>query len=80
MDWVIEEAYGREPADRLHGCQACNVTWFGAENRCWVCDGTIEGPVEAVPPNGSETWSAARCADSAEAEETSAFLRRVVPA
>jgi hypothetical protein len=30
-----------------------------------------------VPPNGSQTWSAAHCADAAEDEETAAVLRRV---
>jgi hypothetical protein len=76
----IEDAYGREPEDRLHGCRSCSVTWFGAESRCWVCGGADEGPVEVVPPNGSESWSAARCVDAADAEETAAFLRRVTTA
>ena len=47
----IEKAYGLESVDRLHGCPSCSVTWFGPENRCWVCDATTEGPVEVVPPN-----------------------------
>jgi uncharacterized OB-fold protein len=73
----IEEAYGREPDGRLHGCPVCGVTWFGPEQRCWVCGGTAEGPVVVVPPNGSQTWSAAQCADGAEDEETATVLRRV---
>jgi ribosome-binding protein aMBF1 (putative translation factor) len=56
------------------------VTWFGTEDRCWVCGRRGDGPVTAVPPNGSETWSAARCADTADAEETAAFVRRVITA
>jgi hypothetical protein len=77
VGWGIEEAYGSQPAGRLHGCPACSVTWFGAEDRCWVCGGTLDGPVLGVPPNGSETWSAARCTEAADDEETVAFLRRV---
>lgn len=77
MESGIEDAYGREPDDRLHGCPCCNVTWFGADDRCWVCGGPDDGPVVAVPPNGSETWSAARCAEGADDEETAAFVRRV---
>ena len=80
MDSVIEEAYGQEPEDRLRGCAGCSVTWFGTEDSCWVCGRRGEGPVAAVPPNGSETWCAARCADAVDAEETSAFLRRVITA
>jgi len=53
------------------------VSWFGATEECWVCGGTADGPVEVVPPNGSETWCAARCAQAAEDEETAAVLRRV---
>jgi hypothetical protein len=34
--------------------------------------------VVGVPPNGSEHWSAARCVDAADEEETAAFLRRVI--
>jgi hypothetical protein len=74
----IEEAYGQEPDGRLHGCPSCNVTWFGLEDRCWVCGGTDEGPVVVVPPNGSETWSPARCAERADDEETAALIRRVI--
>jgi hypothetical protein len=77
VEWGIEAAYGQELDCRLRGCPACNVTWFGAEGRCWVCGGTAEGPVVVVPPNGSQTWSAAHCADAAEDEETAAVLRRV---
>ena len=78
MESRIEEAYGQEPEGRLQGCPACSVTWFGTDQRCWVCGGPAEGPVVAVPPNGSETWSAARCVDGADEEETAAFLRRVL--
>jgi hypothetical protein len=74
----IEAAYGEEPDGRLHGCPACSVTWFGVDDRCWVCGAAAAGPVVVVPPTGSETWSAARCADHADAEETAAFLRRVL--
>ncbi len=77
MESGIEEAYGQEPDGRLHGCPACSVTWFGGDDRCWVCGGTAGGPVDVVPPNGSQTWSAACCADAADEEETAAFLRRV---
>jgi hypothetical protein len=73
----IDVAYGREPDERLHGCRVCSVTWFGLDERCWVCGGPADGPVVAVPPNGSETWSSARCADRADDEETAAILRRV---
>jgi hypothetical protein len=75
----IEQAYGEEPDGRLHGCPACNVTWFGLDDRCWVCGGADDGPVVVVPPNGSETWSPIRCAERADDEETAAFLRRVLP-
>lgn len=74
----IEEAYGQEPDGRLHGCPACSVTWFGVDDRCWVCANPVEGPVVVVPPNGSETWCAARCVDGADDEETAALLRRVL--
>lgn len=80
MESGIEEAYGQEPEERLHGCPACSVTWFGTDQRCWVCGGAAEGPVVGVPPNGSETWSAARCADATDEEETAALLRRVFSA
>jgi len=76
----IDEAYGDEPDGRLHGCPACSVTWFGLDDRCWVCGRAVEGPVMAVPPNGSHTWSAARCTDTADDEETAAFLRRMLEA
>ena len=76
----IEEAYGEESDGRLHGCTACSVTWFGVDDRCWVCGQAVDGPVVAVPPNGSQTWSAARCAETADDEETAAFLRRVLTA
>lgn len=74
----IEEAYGQEPEGSLHGCQVCNVTWFGTDHRCWMCGSPSDGPVAGVPPNGSENWCAARCADAADQEETAAFLRRVL--
>ena len=74
----IEEAYGREPVNRLHGCPACSVTWFGSDDRCWVCGGRDDGPVAIVSPNGSETWSPARCADADDDEETAAVVRRMV--
>lgn len=77
MTSVIEESYGQEPDGRLHGCPVCSVTWFGVEDRCWVCGGTVEGPVVVVPPNGSHTWSAAYCADSADEDETAVLVRRV---
>ena len=73
----LELAYGEEPDGRLHGCRLCNVSWFGVEDRCWICGASADGPVEVVPPNGSEMWSAARCADAADDEETAAILRRV---
>jgi len=76
----IEEAYGRDPDGRLHGCPACSVTWFGPEDRCWVCGGTDDGPVVMVPANGSQSWSAAHCALAADDEETAALVRRVVTA
>ena len=78
MESGIEEAYGQEPDGRLYGCPACNVTWFGTDQRCWVCDRPADGPVWGVPPNGSESWCAARCVEAADAEETAAFLRRVL--
>jgi hypothetical protein len=74
----IEEAYGDEPDGRLHGCPACNVTWFGVDDRCWVCGQVVDGPVVTVPPNGAQRWSAARCAESADDEETAAFIRRML--
>ena len=77
MEWGIDEAYACEPPGRLHGCAACSVTWFGTDNRCWACGGTNEGPAVAVPPNGSESWSPARCLEAADDEETAAVLRRV---
>ena len=83
MDGVesrMEEAYGREPGGSLHGCPDCNVTWFGPDNRCWVCGATADGPVTAVPPNGSQTWSAARCVESDDDDETAAFVRRMAAA
>jgi hypothetical protein len=76
----IEEAYGRESDDRLHGCPACCVTWFGTAGECWVCGGTADGPVEVMSPNGSETWSASRCLEAADDEETAAFVRRMISA
>lgn len=76
----IDEAYGDEPDGCLRGCPACSVTWFGVDDRCWVCGRAVEGPVAAVPPNGSHSWSAARCIDTAEDEETAAFLRRMLEA
>ena len=76
----IDEAYGQEPDGRLHGCPVCSVTWFGADEGCWVCGGPADGPVVVVPPNGSETWSPARCAEAADDEETAAILRRVIAA
>jgi len=78
MESGIERAYGQEPDGQLHGCRDCNVTWFGLEHRCWVCGGETDGPAAMVPPNGSETWSATRCVDSADDEETAAILRRVI--
>ena len=77
MESSIELAYGHEPDGQLHGCQTCNVTWFGHDDRCWVCDSPADGPVGVMPPNGSETWLSARCADLADDEETAAILRRV---
>ena len=77
MESGIEIAYGQEPDAQLFGCRACSVTWFGLDERCWVCGGLADGPVVTVPPNGSETWSAARCGDRADDEETAAILRRV---
>lgn len=74
----IEDAYGAEPDGQLYGCIVCSVTWFGADDRCWMCGGSADGPAVAVPPNGSESWSAARCADRADEEETAAVLRRVI--
>jgi hypothetical protein len=76
----IEEAYADEPDGRLHGCPACSVTWFGVDDRCWVCGVAVDGPVATVPPNGSQSWSAARCAETADDDETAAFLRRVLTA
>ena len=78
MESGIEIAYGQEPEGQLLGCSACSVTWFGTDGRCWVCGGPADGPVSGVPPNGSENWSAARCIGAVEAEETAAFLRRVL--
>lgn len=77
MESGIDFAYGQESDERLHGCPSCNVTWFGLEDCCWICGDTVDGPVVVVPPNGSETWSAARCVDGADDEETAAILRRV---
>ncbi len=76
----IEEAYGEEPDGSLHGCPACSVTWFGVDARCWVCGQAVDGPVAAPPPNGSQSWSSARCTDTADDEETAAFLRRMLAA
>ena len=78
MESGIEEAYGQEPEGQLHGCPVCSVTWFGTDQCCWVCGRPADGPVAGVPPNGSESWCAARCVDAADAEETAAFLRRVL--
>jgi hypothetical protein len=74
----IEKAYGIEPDGQLLGCSACSVTWFGTDRQCWVCGEAAEGPAGGVPPNGSEQWSAARCIDVADEEETAAFQRRVI--
>ena len=63
---------------RLRGCPACSVTWFGADDRCWVCGGTADGPVVLLPPAGAQTWSPACCLETAEDEETAAFVRRMV--
>ena len=78
MESGIEEAYGAEADGRLQSCPDCSVTWFGPDDRCWVCGATAEGPVMVVPPNGSQTWSPARCAETADDEETAAFVRRMV--
>jgi hypothetical protein len=78
VDSGIELAYGQEPGGQWRGCSACSVTWFGTDARCWVCGGPADGPVAGVPPNGSESWCAARCLDAADEEETTAFLRRVL--
>jgi hypothetical protein len=75
----IEEAYAREPEGRLRGCPSCHVSWFGTDDRCWMCGGRDDGPAATVPPNGSESWSAARCADTADTEETAALLRLAGP-
>ena len=77
VETSLEEAYGAEPPGRLHGCPACSVTWFGDDDRCWVCGDAGAGPVVVVPPNGSHSWSSHRCEDAADAEETAVFLRRV---
>jgi len=49
----IEAAYGQEPDERLHGCAACNVTWFGVDAHCWVCGGPcascFPGTASVVP-------------------------------
>jgi len=74
----IEDAYGREPDGRLRGCPVCSVTWFGSDDRCWVCGGTADGPVTVLPPSGSQTWSSAGCTEAADDEETAAFVRRMV--
>jgi hypothetical protein len=76
----LEDAYGREPGGRLHGCPTCNVTWFGPDDCCWVCGVSADGPVAAVPPNGSQTWSAARCVETDDDDETAAFVRRMAAA
>jgi len=76
----IEDAYGQEPGARPHGCPGCNVTWFGPDDRCWVCGAAADGPVVAVPPNGSQTWSPARCVETDEDDETAAFARRMAAA
>jgi len=78
VDSRIEEAYGEEPDGRLHGCPACSVSWFGADDRCWVCGEAADGPVATVPPNGSQSWSPVRCTESADEEETAAFVRRML--
>jgi len=80
VEFPIEKAYGDEPDGRLHGCPTCSVTWFGVDARCWVCGQEVEGPVAAVPPAGSHSWSADRCADTVDDEETAAFLRRMLAA
>jgi hypothetical protein len=77
MQSGIELAYGNEPEGQLLGCSACSVTWFGTDRRCWVCGGPADGPVAAGPLHGSEYWSAARCVDGADEEETAAFLLQV---
>jgi len=76
----IEQAYGREPSGQLHGCPACNVTWFGPENRCWVCGVAADGSVSAGPPNGSQTWSPTHCVETDDDDETAAFVRRMAAA
>ena len=49
MESGIEEAYGWEPDGQLHGCPTCNVTWFGADDRCWVCGQAADGPGSSPP-------------------------------
>ena len=78
MESEIELAYGQEPDGQLLGCSACNVTWFGTDRCCWVCGGQADGSAAVVPANGTESWCAARCVEAADAEETAAFLRRVL--
>ena len=50
MGSALEAAYGDQPVSRRHGCDACSVTWFGPEGRCWVCgaDTDADGSVVAV--------------------------------
>jgi hypothetical protein len=73
----IEEAYSSAPEGRLRGCDACHVTWFGTDERCWVCGGTGDGPVVVVSPTGSQSWSPRFCEATADDAETAALLRRV---
>ncbi|HZQ79824.1 MAG TPA: hypothetical protein VFE55_21020 [Acidimicrobiia bacterium] len=80
MESQMDEAYGQEPGARLHACLGCNVTWYGPDDRCWVCGASAAGPVPAVPPNGSQTWSPARCVETDDDDETAAFVRRMAAA
>ena len=74
----IEEAYCGAPDGRLRGCDSCHVTWFGTDERCWVCGGTGEGPVVVVSPTGSHSWSPRYCEAAADDTETAAFVRRAL--
>jgi hypothetical protein len=73
----IEDAYCGASDRQVHACAPCDVTWVGAEDRCWVCGGIDEGPVVVLPASGAHTWSWRSCEEDADGEETAAFLRRV---
>jgi hypothetical protein len=78
MGTAIEDAYCGDPDGRLRGCDSCSVTWFGSDDRCWVCGGVESGSVDVVSPTGSHSWSWRLCEATADDVETAAFVRRAI--